>query len=124
LTFNNNLDTLFTRMKNNEVILHGECMIFNSSIPTNSKKKVVAGKYVIVAPSETKGNHHVVDYLDGVNFYENDKGVLFMENTVETKIRCLHADRHDTITLSPGTYEFGSQQEYDPFTARLQNVKD
>lgn len=111
-------------MKTNEVILHGECMVFNSNIPSGAKKKIVTGKYVIVAPSETMGNHHVVDYLDGVNFYENDKGVLFMENEVETTIRCLHADRHDTITLPAGTYEFGSQQEYDPFTARLQNVKD
>lgn len=111
-------------MKPNEVILHGECMVFASSIPANAKKKVVTDKYLIVADSETTGNHHVVDFLDGVNFYENDKGVMFMENSVETTVRCLHADRHDAITLSPGTYEFGTQQEFDPFTARLQNVKD
>jgi len=60
----------------------------------------------------------------GVDFYEDDKGTLFMENTVETTIRCLHSDRHDSITLPAGTYEFGSQQEYDPFTARMNAVRD
>lgn len=111
-------------MKKNEVILHGECMVFPASLPKNAKKKKVNSSYVIVADSETTGNHHVVDVLDGVDFYEDEKGTLFMENSVDTKIRCVHADRHDAITLSPGTYEFGSQQEYDPFTARMNKVRD
>ncbi len=113
-------------MKNNEVILHGECMVFPSKLPNNIKKKKISKKigFVIVADSETTGNHHVVDAIDGVNFYEDEKGALFMESTVDTQIRCVHADRHDAITIPAGTYEFGTQQEYDPFTARMQKVRD
>lgn len=112
-------------MKNNEVILHGECMVFPSELPKNVKKsKKSKSGYVIVADSETTGNHHVVDVIDGVDFYEDENGILFMESSVETNIRCLHKERHDTITIPAGTYQFGTQQEYDPFAARLQNVRD
>jgi hypothetical protein len=111
-------------MNNNEVILHGECMVFRSTIPANAKPKQKSKTgFVIVADSETTGNHHVVDETVGVDFYEAD-GKLYMNSSVDTTIRCLHADRHDTIKLTAGTYEFGSQQEYDPFTARLQAVRD
>jgi hypothetical protein len=47
-----------------------------------------------------------------------------MESKVDTQIRCVHADRHDTIAIPAGTYEFGTQQEYDPFAARMRNVAD
>lgn len=111
-------------MKSNEVILHGECMVFRSTIPANAKPKQKSKTgFVIVADSETTGNHHVVDETVGVDFYEAD-GKLYMNSSVDTTIRCLHADRHDAIKLTAGTYEFGSQQEYDPFTARLQAVRD
>lgn len=112
-------------MKANEVILHGECMVFPSKLPKNVKKsKKNKNGYIIVADSETTGNHHVVDVIDGAEFYEDKKGTLFMNSSVETTIRCLHAERHDTIKIPAGTYEFGTQQEYDPFTARLQRVRD
>jgi len=99
-------------------------MVFPSVIPSNAKKKQVNGPYLIVAPSETTGNHHVVDAGPGVMFFEDEKGTIFMENKVETNIRCVMADRHDTKKLAPGTYEFGSQLEYDPFEARLKKVAD
>jgi hypothetical protein len=111
-------------MKKNEVILHGECMVFPSKLPINIKRKQIKQNYVIVAPSESSGNHHIVDVFNGVDFYEDDKGTLFMKNSVETNIRCVQADRHDTITIPAGTYEFGSQQEYDPFAARMRAVAD
>ena len=114
-------------MNKNEVILHGECMVFTSNLPKMIKKidqSKIKNGYVIVADSETTGNHHVVDIIDGVDVFENESGVIFVQNSVPTKIRCLHADRHDEETLMPGTYEFGFQQEYDPFSVRLQNVRD
>lgn len=110
-------------MKNkNDVVLHGECMIFSSDIPKGAKKKIVKN-YLIIGNSETTGNHHVVDAVEGVDFYESD-GKLYMNSKAATQVRCLHADRHDTKTLAPGSYEFGTQQEYDPFAARMQNVSD
>ena len=87
-------------MNNNEVILHGECMVFRSTIPANAKPKQKSKTgFVIVADSETTGNHHVVDETVGVDFYEAD-GKLYMNSSVDTTIRCLHAERHDTISLA------------------------
>jgi len=113
-------------MNKNEVILHGECMVSPSEIPANAKKMNTKNKkFVIVAPSETTGNHHVVDVCDEVEFFETDDGRKFMRNSVDTQIRCVIESRHSAITLPAGnSYEFGSQIEYDPFTARLQKVRD
>lgn len=107
-----------------KVVLHGECMIFESSIPPTANVKNMLGlKVLVLVDSETTGNHHVLDVTDGVTIYESGDR-MFMASTVETSIRCVHANRHDTISLSPGTYEFGTQIEYDPFTARLKRVQD
>lgn len=110
-------------MKQNETILHGEARVFCSKIPENAKKLTLNDNFIIVAPSETTGNHHVVDVMEGVDFYELEN-TLYMNSTAPTTIRCVHPDRHNTIVIPAGTYEFGSQQEYDPFTARMQNVRD
>jgi len=106
-----------------DVVLHGECMCFASEIPAAATPLVVDGPYLIVADSETTGNHHVVDRKKGVEFLEHE-GRRFMRNTVPTKIRCLHPQRHDEITLEPGQWEFGTQQEYDPFAENMRNVRD
>lgn len=111
-------------LKPNEVIAHGECTVFLSSLPATAKRiETKVGTPVIVADSETTGNHHVVDVLDGVEFYQ-DGETKYMVTSVETNIHCVHADRHDAITLAPGTYSFGTQMEYDPYTARLNKVRD
>lgn len=111
-------------LKPNEVIAHGECKVHLSTLPATAKRiETKVGTPVIVADSETTGNHHVVDIHEGVEFYQ-DGDTKYMVNSVETCIRCVHADRHDAITLAPGTYEFGSQVEYDPYTARLNKVRD
>lgn len=105
-------------------ILHGEAMVFEGTIPEGAKRVDTTGKqYVIIAPSEQTGNHHVIDVVDGVEFYEKD-GKLFLKTEVETQVRCVIAERHDAITIQPGCYEIDSQQEYDPFEARLRAVRD
>ena len=106
-----------------EVILHGECMVFNSEIPKDAKTKKVKD-YLIVADSETTGNHHVVDAVKGVEFFEDKEGTIFMKNSKPTKIRCVMKERHDEIELKEGTWEFGIQKEYDYFTESLINVRD
>ena len=112
------------KLQKNDVIAHGECTVFLSALPATAKRiATIVGTPVIVADSETTGNHHVVDVLDGVEFYQ-DGETKYMVNSVETNIHCVIADRHDAITLPPGTYEFGFQMEYDPFTARLAKVRD
>lgn len=106
-----------------DVILHGECMCFASSIPTDAAPLEVKGDHLIVADSETTGNHHVVDRKKGVEFFKHGER-RFMRNSVPTQIRCVHANRHDAITLEPGQWEFGTQQEYDPFAENMRNVRD
>jgi hypothetical protein len=105
--------------------LHGECMIFQSKVPANAKPKNLNGKdTIIIAESETVGNHHVLNVPEGALLYEDEKGTLFMETSVDATVSCVHENRHDTMTLPPGTYEFGTQQEYDPYEARMNAVKD
>ena len=114
-----------TKIKEGQVILHGECMVFLSTIPADAVKLNSNGPFQIVAPSETTGNHHVVDLKEGVQFYQGTNGTLYMTTDVDTAIRCVVDSRHDAIVLPAGqTYEFGSQMEYDPFTARQNKVRD
>jgi len=108
-----------------ECILHGEAMIFQSKLPAGAKKFVSKNeKYLIIADSETTGNHHVVDVKEKVEFYMDENGTMFMVNEEPTDVRCLHPDRHDAVTIQPGCWEFGVQQEYDHFAQHLKNVRD
>ena len=111
-------------MEKNKVILHGECMVFPSEMPASATPMVVTGDYLIVADSETTGNHHVVDNYQGVDFFQAEEGTVFMKNTEPTSIRCVMENRHDAITLEPGTWEFGVQQEYDYFSDSHRAVRD
>lgn len=106
-----------------KVILHGECMVIETRIPEDAVEFEVEGPYLVVADSETTGNHHVVDRKKGVKFFRVGER-RFMRNTVATKIRCVHKDRHDDVTIAPGEHEFGTQQEFDPFAERLRKVRD
>ncbi len=105
-------------------ILHGECQITKvTKLPQGADRKEIGSEYQIVAESEVSGNHHVIDINDGVEFYEVD-GKLFLKNTEETQVRCLIKERHDAITLDPGIWEIGCQQEYDYLTQEKRNVAD
>jgi hypothetical protein len=112
----------------NELILHGEAMIFKSTLPDNIKQiqpTNVGLGFHIIADSETTGNHHVVDVNESTSFFTNDDAsVTYMSNTKPTVVRCLLADRHTDVTLPAGTWEFGIQKEYDHFEQHLKNVRD
>lgn len=108
------------------LILHGEAMIFQSEIPANAVPiKSSHPNFHIIADSETTGNHHVVDCnaID-FQFFRTPDGTVYMKNAKETNVRCVVADRHDAIKISPGSYEFGIQKEYDHFEKHLKNVRD
>jgi hypothetical protein len=113
--------------KNNmkDLILHGEAMIFPSEIPSTAKKiKPSNGLFHIIADSETTGNHHVIDAIDGVEFFQDVDGKTYMRNSKPTKVRCVMTERHSPIDIEPGTFEFGIQKEYDHFAQNLVNVRD
>lgn len=105
-------------------ILHGECLIFQSNLPKDAVEEVLPDGDVIIADSETTGNHHVIEKRPGVKFYHNSKGARFMVNSVPTDVKCVLTDRHDNVTLQPGVWQIDFQQEYDYFTESLRNVRD
>jgi hypothetical protein len=107
-----------------DVILHGECLIHKiDKMPKGVGKVKTHDDCHVIAPSETSGNHHVIDIKEGVEFYEKD-GVLYLKNDVETDVRCIVKERHDNITLEPGIWEIDKQQEYDYFTESHRNIAD
>lgn len=114
-------------MKNRKLLLHGEIkVVLNATIPSNAQRVALTPALLIVGHSES-GNHHILDIdlttAEGCEFYVLD-GVRYMRSTVDVPLRCTDPGRHHTDVLPPGTYEFGTQQEYDPFAARLRNVAD
>lgn len=108
----------------NNVILHGEAMIFTSTLPEDAIEiKPTSNDMHIIADSETTGNHHVVDVKKGTRFFKS-KDTVYMVNEKPTQVRCVLQDRHSPIPLEAGTWEFGIQKEYDHFTQNLRNVQD
>ena len=113
-----------TKNKTN-VVLHGEAMIFPSKLTKSAKKIETSCKhYHIIADSEVTGNHHVVDCNEETEFFMDDDGHMFMKNSAPTQVRCLVKDRHDSIPIEVGTWEFGIQQEFDHFEQHLRKVRD
>lgn len=117
-----------THMKNKqqpiEVILHGEAMIFPSEIPADAVEiNPTNPHFHIIADSETTGNHHVIDCKPGTRFFKKGN-TMYMTNSEPTQVRCVMEKRHDAIAITPGSYEFGIQKEWDHFAQNLRNVRD
>lgn len=106
-----------------EVILHGEAMIFTSKIPENAKKKYICDTKLVIAESEVTGNDHVIDTA-GCHFFESSNGTMFMDAPNGTRVSCVINERHSTIEIPAGQYEFGIQQEHDYLTGHLRKVRD
>jgi len=112
-------------MKTNKqanVIFHGEALIFESNLPKGAKQIHPKGN-LIIADSETTGNDHVVVNKRGVNFFEFE-GTRFMQNTEPTEVKCVLEERHDAVTIEPGTWEFDIAQEYDYYEQSHRKVAD
>ena len=91
---------------------HGECVIAElSEFPKNLKARNDKDS-IMIAESETIGNEHRIKIKEGVEFFEDENGVLYMKNTVPTEVYCLHTERHDTITLPEGLWQIDKAVEY------------
>lgn len=107
-----------------EVILHGEAMLFPSELPVGAVEiKPTNSEFHIIADSETTGNHHVIDMVEGTKVFQFGNR-LFVKNTKDSKVRCVHANRHDAITLEPNVWEIDRQVEYNHFEQNLRQVRD
>ena len=110
--------------KKKRVYFHGECVIAEiSQLPANLKNRNDKDS-IMIAESETIGNEHRIKIKEGVEFFEDSQGILYMKNTVPTEVYCLHAERHDTITLPEGLWQIDKAQEYDYLTAKIVYVAD
>jgi hypothetical protein len=111
-------------MNKPSVILHGEAMLFPVELPTDAVEiKPTNSEMHIIADSETTGNHHVIDMVPGTKVYRSGDRT-FISNSEPTRVRCVHANRHDAITMAPGVWEVGIQQEYDHFAQNMRAVRD
>lgn len=113
-------------MKQNKpkAISHGECYLFKSSLSKTAKKIKVKGNHIILANSEVTGNHHVIDYNRGVEFFIDENDTKFVKNSKPVDVKCVISERHSNITLEPGTWQVGIAQEFDYFTWAKKNVAD
>ena len=106
------------------IYLHGECMIAEIDALPEGLKQRDDKDSIMIAESETIGNEHRIKVKDGVEFFEDAHGILYMRNTVPTEVYCLHEARHDTIELPEGLWQIDKAKEYDYFTAKVVFVTD
>ena len=104
--------------------LHGECMIAEIDALPEGLRQRDDKDSIMIAESETVGNEHRIKVKEGVEFFEDNNGVLYMKNTVPTEVYCLHEARHDTIELPEGLWQIDKAKEYDYLNAKVMNVRD
>lgn len=104
--------------------LHGECIIKEiESLPENLKQRFDE-KSIMIAESETIGNEHRIKVKECVEFFEDEKGILYMRNTRPTEVYCLHSERHDNIEIPEGIWEIDKAVEYDYSIQEVHIVRD
>lgn len=112
-----------------EVYLHGEVLIkkVKGSIPKDVQKAIPQNGSYKVADSETTGNHHLLEELEGIDVFEKD-GMFYVRPSKPMTVRCVDEKRHDRITLEPCQddefYLFDRQQEVDHLTDEVRAVRD
>lgn len=110
--------------KKKRMYLHGECIIKEIEfLPKNLTKRNDKDS-IMIAESETVGNEHRIKVKDGIEFYEDENGILYMKNTLPTEVYCIHTERHDTIEIPQGIWEIDKAVEYDYTTRKISVVTD
>ena len=104
--------------------LHGECMIAEIDALPEGLRQRDDKDSIMIAESETVGNEHRIKVKEGVEFFEDVHGILYMRNTVPTEVYCLHEARHDTIELPEGLWQIDKAKEYDYLNAKVVFVTD
>ena len=113
------------------MVIHGEAIFYEIETPIEfSDLAVVKGQYVgdklIVANSETSGNHHVMEVKQSDIRERLEQ--LYINNTEELIISCIQRNRHDAIVLPiPQANHIWVRtiaQEHDHITEEKRNVAD
>lgn len=112
-----------------KVWIHGEVVIkkIKGVLPDGCRKVEFKNGVFKIANSETTGNHHLLEEIDGCDMYEKD-GVLYFRNTENAVVRCVDEKRHDTFTVEPCEEDeilvIYPQKEVDHLTDEIQAVSD
>lgn len=105
---------------------HGELRIVRYKTKKIKGDLITSDEDIILADSETTGNHHMLEMKPGVQVWndkQSDKFLIKVDNS--TKIYCVHENRHDDYTLDEGYfYEIYRAREYDHFLQRKREVVD
>ena len=118
------MKTMTNQENKKRLYFHGECVIAEiEELPTELKPRKEEDS-IMIAESETIGNEHRIKIKEGVEFYEDDNGTLYMKNIVPTDVYCLHTERHDAITLPEGIWKIDKAKEYDYYSKEVVIVKD
>ena len=104
--------------------MHGECIIAEINELPKDLKLRNDKESIMIAESETIGNEHRIKVKNGVEFYEDAHGILYMKNIVPTEVYCLHAERHDTIVLPKGIWQIDKAKEYNYSLETIRSVED
>ena len=100
-------------MDKKRIYLPGECIIKEIKVLPKDLTKRDDVDSIMIAESETVGNEHRIKVKEGVEFFEDENGILYMKNIVPTDVYCLHTERHDTIEIPQGIWEIDKAVEYD-----------
>lgn len=107
--------------------MHGEVVIKTGfQIPQNAKPVDIKDDFIVVGESETTGNDHRIAVKDKskVLFFEDENGVLYMKNEIETEVYCPKAGRHTPVVLPPNIWKIDKRKEFDYLNMEVRNVRD
>jgi hypothetical protein len=108
------------------VIKHGEVLLKSvDALPAQATAKQTTDSFVVVGESETHGNDHRIAVLDKTahRFYEKD-GVLYFVATAPSEIFCPNSEKHEAITIEPGTWVVDKAREMDWLSQEVRQVAD
>lgn len=99
-----------------DIYRHGDLLI------KSCKKREVKNKgdYIKLALGEATGHHHTLEgkniFFDGI-----DGAIKYFEIT--EPVNLTHQE-HNTLQITPGSYEIIIEREYDYFEENIKNVVD
>lgn len=101
---------------------HGDVGITRIEQLPKGARQIMSAKSYVVAEGEVTGHCHLVETpgKTGVTVWEFG-GERFM--VIEGDATITH-EEHGLKPVTPGIYRIKIQKEYDPFSARIREVKD
>lgn len=117
-------NTSITTTNKQRMYLHGECVILEIYELPRNRKKCNAADSIVISDSETAGNEHRILAENGIKFYKNRKGIIFMKNEVPATVYCKNDKRHESMNIPEGVWKIYKAVEYDYYSKAVVDVRD